>query len=68
MPEQYVIHRGEVTHTSVIDSPVKVEVSKGQRGSYGWTVTVSGKTVDEVLKLIDEADEKLLEKYREATN
>lgn len=41
------------------DSLVTIKIEKGQKDTYAWEVKAEGKTVDEVLKLVVEADAQL---------
>ena len=60
--EQVVRHE----HFSFRPEPeLKVTVTRGQRGGYGWEITYSGKELDEVLRVIKEADEKLRKTFLE---
>lgn len=43
--------------------PVKVELSRSQKGSYGWTITVHTVTPGESIKQLSEIDGKLKEKF-----
>lgn len=49
----------EVTHADRF----KIELAKGQRGSYGWTITTYAATPDEAIAQLAEVDEKLKEAY-----
>lgn len=42
---------------------IKVEVTRGQKGTYGWTVTNYGNSKDEVIPTIKEVDQALRELY-----
>jgi len=60
MPEKL-----EVAGTIMFDSadPVTVEVTRGQRGAYGWTIKVKGSTKGDVLESIESIDQQLRNKY-----
>lgn len=45
------------------DDPFKIELSKGMKGQYGWTIRVCGATRESVLNEIHEIDKKLKESY-----
>ena len=49
----------EVTH----HDQVKIELARGQRGTYGWTVTVYGKTATEAIKYATDADVDLYRRF-----
>ena len=54
VPENNVMLSGSVVFDTA--NPYKVEVTRGQRGNYGWTITVSGSSHDICLanvKVID---------------
>ncbi len=46
---------------------LRIKVEKGQRNSYAWEISasVAGHDVDELLRVIDEADTKLWNRYGE---
>lgn len=53
-------------HVSVPSEPaLKVEITRGQRGGYGWTISFSGQDMDKVLKVIKEVDARLREEFLE---
>jgi len=55
-----VIHE----HRTVENPPdLKVELARGMKGQYGWTITFTGKDIETVLKGIQEADMKLRTSY-----
>ena len=41
------------------EEPFKVELSRGQKGSYGWTITVHTVTGDQAVTQLKELDAKL---------
>ena len=49
-------------HT-VSDDPIKVELSRGQKGTYGWTITVKGSNVFFVKDTIADIDLHLRTQY-----
>ena len=55
----------EVAGTIMFDSadPVTVEVTRGQRGAYGWTIKVKGSDKSDVLEQIESIDQQLRNKY-----
>jgi len=55
----------EVAGTIMFDSadPVTVEVTRGQRGAYGWTIKVKGSTKGGVLEQIEDIDQQLRNKF-----
>ncbi len=64
MDEQTVRHE----HSHSDPKPeLRIKVEKGQRNSYGWEISASmpGHEVDELLRVIDEADTKLWNRYGE---
>jgi hypothetical protein len=48
---------GKITHET--GSPVSIEVTRGQRGSYGWTIKVAGTDPEQVREKVREIDNKL---------
>ncbi len=40
-------------------NPVTIEVTRGQKGSYGWTIKVSGNGSNDILAQIRDADTNL---------
>ncbi len=65
MEEQTVRHE----HSYSDPKPeLRIKVEKGQRNSYGWEISAAapGHNVDELLRVIDEVDTKLWERYGEA--
>ncbi len=55
----------EVSGNIVFDSadPVTVELARGQRGGYGWTIKVKGRDQQEVLDKIHAVDQALRTEY-----
>ena len=43
--------------------PLKVKLTKGQKDSYGWEISASGKDISEILSLIRSADQALKAEY-----
>lgn len=41
----------------------KVEVTRGQRGGYGWVVTVYASSVDQVLEEVERVEQELRKKF-----
>ena len=60
MPEKL-----EVAGNIMFDSadPVTVEVTRGQRGAYGWTIKVKGTDKGSVLDQIHSIDQQLKDLY-----
>jgi len=52
-----VEHFGEVE--TVHGDPVSVEITRGQRGGYGWTIKIYGKDPDKIIAQLSEIDHKL---------
>lgn len=52
---------GSIIHETA--DPVSIELARGQRGGYGWTIKVRGKSEDEILHAIDRIDAKLRALY-----
>lgn len=44
-------------------APVSIEITRGQRGGYGWSIKVYGADVDEILARIIEIDLRLRDTY-----
>ena len=58
----------EGTITSTYGEPFTVEVERGQRGGYGWTIKVHGKNPAEILKTIQDLDQQLRDQYQPLAN
>lgn len=43
--------------------PYKIELTRGQKGFYGWTVTVHAASVEEALGQLAQCDEALIRTY-----
>jgi hypothetical protein len=54
---------GSILHGSA--NPVSIEVTRGQRGSYGWTIKVSGDDAEKVRARVEDIDAKLRGDYPE---
>jgi len=52
-------------HFEFKDQVFKISVTKGQRGAYGWEITVTGKTIDEAVNLAIKCDKKLRKAFME---
>lgn len=52
---------GNIQHESA--DPVSIELARGQRGSYGWTIKLRGKSDTDILTAIGEIDRILRERY-----
>jgi hypothetical protein len=55
----------EVAGTVMFDSadPVTVELTRGQRGAYGWTIKVKGSDKSDVMEQIRAIDAQLRNNY-----
>ncbi len=60
LPYQTIRH-DHYTHPK--QPELKIEVSRGQKGSYGWTITYNGTDLEAVIEKIREADAKLRELF-----
>ncbi len=49
----------EMTH----GDKVKIELARGQKGTYGWTVTTYAKSVSEAMDTLKSADLALISQY-----
>ncbi len=65
MEEQTVRHEHSYSDPKL---ELRIKVEKGQRGTYAWEISASapGQDVVELLRVIDEADTKLWNRYGEA--
>lgn len=45
------------------ESELKVTLSRGQKGNYGWEIQYAGEDKTEVLEIIGETDRELRERY-----
>ena len=62
MPETTsVIVSGNIKHETA--QPLKVEITRGQKGGYGWTYSVSGSNMDGKLARIKDTDNRLQEMF-----
>ena len=58
----------EIEATSVVElAPYTVELTRGQRGGFGWTIKVRGKYMKKVLNDLDFLDVSLKAKYPNTT-
>jgi len=58
------IQVGGVTQLQITHSDrFKVELAKGQKGSYGWTITTYGQSLEEVIANLELADSALKARY-----
>ena len=53
----------EFGHKIEYVDPLSVEVERGQRGGYGWTIKLHGEKPSEVVYTIAETDKKLRELF-----
>ena len=51
----------EFSHKIEYVEPLSVEVERGMRGQYGWTIKMHGVKSGEVIKTIQETDQRLKE-------
>jgi len=56
---------GEVRHIHENVAPISIELTRGQRGAYGWSIKVYGEKMDDIIAEIEKADNKLREEYLE---
>lgn len=49
----------EFKHIFEYAEPLSVEVERGQRGGYGWTIKLHGVKSGEVVQIVWETDQKL---------
>ena len=52
---------GNIVHETA--DPLSIELARGQRGAYGWTIKVRGKDADEILARIAQIDAVLRSRY-----
>lgn len=57
--------KGEVKHTHESATPYSITITRGQKGSYGWEIKVSGAQPWKVIDEIDLLDQGLRKKYLE---
>ena len=48
----------------VRDYPVRVKLEQGQRGGYGWEISVSGDDEGDILSRVDRINESLKRNYK----
>jgi len=53
----------EVGHVIRYADPLRVEVERGQRGGYGWSIRVAGDDFNVILHHIEQADKALREMF-----
>ena len=53
--EQKIIYTSEL--------PVKIELTRGQRGGYGWVISVQARTREDALDQVKKADATLRKQY-----
>lgn len=58
-----VEHVGMVEHRHYQDSPYKVKLIRGQRGGYGWEISISGFDFQEILQSLERVDKSLKNMY-----
>ena len=52
---------GTIQHETA--DPVSIELARGQRGGYGWTIKVRGQDAAQILAAVDGIDRQLRDKY-----
>lgn len=52
---------GSIKHESA--TPQKVEVTRGLKGSYGWTISIAGSSMEAILMHIKQTDDKLKDMF-----
>ncbi|RLI84586.1 hypothetical protein DRP07_00770 [Archaeoglobales archaeon] len=52
-------------HFEFREQNIKITITRGQRGNYGWEITVVGDTLENVIALVKEADEKIRKHFLE---
>ena len=58
--DQKILH----VHTNVSNEPqLKIELTRGQRGGYGWTITYAHQDFEKVFETIKKADERLRKEF-----
>ena len=45
------------------EDPYKIEINRGMKGAYGWTIKVSGKDKSTVLSEVSDIDAKLKQSF-----
>jgi len=55
----------EVLHRKA--EPYKVMLTRGQKGTYGWEITVSASAADAAVEMLRFVDMKLRQEYKEVT-
>ena len=60
--DQKVLH----LHSNIPSEPqLKIELTRGQRGGYGWTITYAHQDIEKVFEVIRKADKRLREEFFE---
>ena len=59
--DQRVLH----IYADFKEPQLKVELTRGQKGNYGWSISYSSKSIKETLDVIFEVDQKLRERIKE---
>jgi hypothetical protein len=49
----------QLEHKFQYEQPLSVEVSRGQRGGYGWTIKIHGDDDDYIVNKVAEIDQRL---------
>jgi len=52
-----------ISHKFEYAEPLSVEIERGQRGGYGWTIKLHGQKSGEVVDVIAKTDQKLKELF-----
>lgn len=58
-----IVVGGKVENVVVHQDSYKIELAKGQRGAYGWTITTYAKTVTEAIDQLKIVDSQLKETF-----
>jgi hypothetical protein len=53
--------KGQIT--TITAQPVSIELSRGQKGSYGWTIKVHAATTEETIQQVNTIDTNLRKVY-----
>ena len=60
-----VIMSGRTEHVITHEMPYKVELARGQRGSYGWTITVYDSDPSALVSSLESIDNRLKDSFTE---
>ena len=62
-----IVVGGKVENVVVHQDRYKIELAKGQRGTYGWTITTYAKTITDAIEQLQVADSGLKEAFGNGT-